>query len=325
MGPAEVAGLGAAWAPHASRSAANVVDIRRFSTHDGEGIRTTIFLKGCSLSCAWCQNPEAIDPRLTPVFFRNRCIDCGRCVDLATHGEARRVPDGTVTVDTTVTGAGWLQLVDACPTGAIAFSGQRYTVDELVETAQRDRVFFGPTGGVTLSGGEPLFMPHFATELLAALQLAGINTAIETALNVRTEFLLQALPHCNHVFADFKLFDPRAHRRWTGSGNAQIRKNLTALLTGERRADVTIRTPLIPGVTDSEYNIHQIAEFISDLYPDVRYELLNYNPMAAAKYPLVPDRSYLFTDDENPPMYSAAQMDAFRDIARAGGVHAIIE
>jgi pyruvate formate lyase activating enzyme len=307
-----------------SRLSANVVDIRRFSTHDGHGIRTTIFLKGCSLECAWCQNPETINPRRNPVFFRSRCIDCGLCVRAATHGEARQNEAGETFVDTTVSDADWENLTSLCPTGAIRFDSRRYTVAELVGVAQRDRVFFGEGGGVTLSGGEPLFLPHFASAFLKALKEAGMNTAIETALNVRPEFLAEALPYADHVFADCKLIDDAAHRRYVGAPNERILANLATLLTGERRADVTVRTPLIPGVTDGEDNIAGIASFISGLYPDVRYELLNYNPLASAKYDVLPGREFLFAPEENPPLFSKAQMAGFRDLARANGVWNLI-
>ncbi len=304
--------------------AANVVDIRRFSTHDGHGIRTTIFLKGCSLECAWCQNPEAINPRIRPVFFRSRCIDCGLCLDKSTTGEVSRDESGQIRVDTTVAGADWDALATVCPTGAITFDAKRYTVPELVELAQRDRVFFGAGGGVTLSGGEPLFLPHFAAALLKALKEAGINTALETALNVRGEFLANALPWADHVYADCKLIDPEAHRRYTGHTNELILANLTDLLTGERRDDVTVRTPLIPGITDSPENIAGIARFISSIYPDVRYELLNYNPLAAAKYDVLPGVLYVFDTDENPKMFNREQLAGFHQIARANGVRAMV-
>ena len=303
---------------------ANVVDIRRFSTHDGHGIRTTVFLKGCSLECAWCQNPEAIDPLIRPVFFRSRCIDCGLCVDLDKAGAATRDASGLVIVDTTVADAPWDALVTVCPTGAITFDAVRYTVPQLVELAQRDRVFFGAGGGVTLSGGEPLFLPHFAVALLKALKDADINTAVETALNVRGEFLDNALPWVDHVFADCKLIDPEAHLRYTGHRNERILANLTDLLTGPRRDDITVRTPLIPGITDSAENIAGIASFISGLYPDVRYELLNYNPLAAAKYDHLPGVLYVFDTDENPKMFNRAQLAAFHDLARAHGVRNLV-
>lgn len=300
--------------------AANVVDIRRFSTHDGDGIRTTVFLKGCTLACAWCQNPETIVGRLGPVFFRGKCIDCLLCVDAATRGEATVDAAGHVQVDVTIPDADWLAQVNLCPTGAIAFNGVRYTVDELVEVVQRDRVFFRETGGVTLSGGEPLFVPHFAATVLGQLQEAGIDTAIETALNVKPDVLAEVLPVTDHVYADLKLFDDAAHRRHVGFGNEQILANLATLLTGERASDVIVRTPLIPGITDTEENITAIAGFISGLFPDVHYELLNYNPLAAAKYDVLPGREYVFADDANPPMFSRDQLDRFVAIAAAAGV-----
>lgn len=302
--------------------AANVVDIRRFSTHDGQGIRTTIFLKGCSLECAWCQNPETINPRIRPVFFRTRCIDCGLC-EAAGGAAVTRDGEGRVRVDTTAP-ADWEAMATVCPTGAITFDAKRYTVAELVELAQRDRVFFGAGGGVTLSGGEPLFLPHFAAALLRALKSAGINTALETALNVRQEFLFEALPGVDHVFADCKLIDPEAHRRYTGHTNERVLANLAALLRGDRRDDITVRTPLIPGITDGEENIAGIARFISGVYPDVTYELLNYNPLAAAKYDVLPGVMYVFDTDENPRMFNPAQMEGFREIARANGVRNLV-
>lgn len=307
-----------------SELAANVVDIRRFSTHDGTGIRTTIFLKGCSLACSWCQNPETITGKMLPVFFASRCIDCGLCLSKDGSGPAKRLANGKIMVDITDKDADWPALVDVCPTEAIAFDSTRYTVAELVDITKRDRVFFGPDGGVTISGGEPLFRPHFAVALLKALQAAGINTGIETALNVRQEFVMAALEHLDQVYADFKIFDSEGHREHTGQPNDKVLDNLSALLQSDRRADVTVRTPLIPGITDSENNIAQICQYISALYPDVKYELLNYNPMAAAKYDVLPDRDFAFTDEENPKMFTKAEMAEFQDLARANGIRNLV-
>lgn len=316
-------------APHVGQQddlelAANVVDIRRFSTHDGDGIRTTIFLKGCGLSCSWCQNPEAINARIRPVFFPSRCIDCGLCFDKARGNEVRRNASGRVHVDVTVQNADWQALADVCPTDAITFDAKRYTVGELVEIAQRDRVFFGQTGGVTLSGGEPLFMPHFAKALLRQLKAVGVHTAIETALHVRQEFLFEALPYLDQIFADCKVMDPETHLQYIGQDNARILANLQALLESNRRDDVIVRTPMIPGISNTVENIAAIARFISGIYPQVRYEILNYNPLAASKYDVVPDREFVFTKEENPEMFSAEEMDEFREIARNNGVTNLI-
>lgn len=303
--------------------AANVVDVRRFSTHDGAGIRTTVFLKGCTLACAWCHNPETIEPKLGPVFFAKKCIDCGRCVERATAGEASFV-DGHVRVDVTVKDADWAAQVDACPTGAIAFNGVRYTSDELVALVQRDKVFFGHGGGVTLSGGEPLMLPGFAADVFAKLQAAGVHTAVETALNVKTPVLLEALPHIDQIFADLKILDAALHKHYIGHDNAQILANLRVLLTGEHRDRVTIRTPMIPGISDDDENVRGIAASIAALYPQVKYEILNYNPLAAAKYDVLPGRSFVFDADHNPAMLTPARMDELRAVARAAGVTNIV-
>lgn len=333
--PAHARSLPVAFKRSVAPPAANVVDIRRFSTHDGDGIRTTIFLKGCSLACVWCQNPETIGPRRGPVFFRRRCIDCGVCVDLASSGEAYWVgtkkssgkkggqqgKDGRrVQVDVTVKDADWQVLVDACPTGAIAFNATRYTVDELVELVKRDKVFFGDNGGVTLSGGEPLLVGRFAEALLRALKAEDIDTAIETALNVRPENLERTLPHLDHIFADCKILDNDEHKRFIGEGNERVIRNLQTLLTGDRKTDVTIRTPLIPGVTATQQNITDIAQFLASIYPEVEYELLNFNPMAAAKYEVLPGREFVFDADHNPRMYTKDEMAEWKQLAEDQGL-----
>lgn len=301
---------------------ANVVDIRRFSTHDGDGIRTTVFLKGCPLACVWCQNPETINARRGPVFFASKCIDCNLCVVASQHGEVTR-EHGVITPHLKRSGD-WEAVVDSCPTGALAFNATSYTVAELVHQVMADRAFFGHGGGVTLSGGEPLFMPHFASRVLQCLQEQGVHTAIETALNVRTEFVLESLAHVDQFFADFKIFDNAEHQRWIGQPNDLIKTNIAALLTSERAGDVIVRTPLIPGVTATEENIGAIVGFICGLYPEVRYELLNYNPLAIAKYELLPNREFLFSREQNPRRYTSAEMAAFRDIARDAGVRNLV-
>lgn len=296
-----------------------IFDIRRFSTHDGNGLRTNIFFKGCPLRCAWCQNPEGIAPGAAPVHFPNKCIGCGTCLKLAKKGGVY-LEEGKIRLCRDQAEP-WEAIIDACPTGALAMDSREYTVGELVHEAEKDAVFYRSGGGVTISGGEPLMQGEFAAGLLEALHGKGFHTAIETSLYASPETVLRVLPHLDQIFADLKVFDAEQHRRCTGVTNGRILHNIEFLLRSPGRERVTIRTPLIPGFTTEEENLAAIAKFLSDLYPEVKYELLNYNPLAEAKYHLV-GREYCFT--ENPKLYTKSQMLAFGEIVKAHGIRNLI-
>lgn len=296
-----------------------IFDIRRFSTHDGEGIRTTVFLKGCPLNCAWCQNPEGISMKKRPIHFKNRCIKCGICVKLSKNNGVV-FEDGNIKLNIDKD-ENWDEIIDACPSGALMMDSQIQTVDEVIQEVMRDKVFFKHGGGVTLSGGEPLAQPKFAVELLKELKKLNVNTAIETALNVNTEIVREVLPYLDIIYADFKIFDEEAHRKCTGASNEKIKENIKFLLQSEKKKNVIIRTPMIPGYTTSEKNIAEISRYISDIYEDVSYEILNYNPLAEAKYPLV-DKEYCFK--ENYQLYSKEEMKQFGNIAINNGVKNLI-
>ncbi len=292
-----------------------IFDIRRFSTHDGSGIRTTVFFKGCPLSCAWCHNPEGISGRRRPLHFENKCIGCGICCGLSRNGGMER-SEGKVSLHAERT-EDWDAMIDACPTGALVWDSREVTVGEVLKEAEKDKPFYRYGGGVTLSGGEPLLQPGFARELLRELQRSGIHTAVETALHVDIESVKMVLPYLDHIYADMKLFDPSLHEQFVGMPNQRIRENIRFLLTSDKREDVTIRTPMIPHYTATSENIGQISRFLAGIYPDVSYELLNYNPLAEAKYHLV-DRTYCF--EENPKRYDARQMEGFAQIAVRSGL-----
>lgn len=293
--------------------------IKRFATHDGSGLRTTIFFKGCPLRCVWCQNPEGLEPKPAPVFFPNRCMGCGTCIKTSRNKG--------VTAD----GAGpkiwkdrpddWGQIIYNCPTGAIAMDARTYTVQELIKEAEKDRVFYRQGGGVTLSGGEPLMQGEFAAELLAGLKELGIHTAIETSLFAPTETVKKVLPYLDQIYADMKLADAEEHMAYTGVSNEPVKTNMAYLLTSPKRDQVIVRTPLIPTYTATEPNLAAIAGFLSGLYPGVHHELLNYNPLAEAKYHLVGKR-YCFK--ENPKVYTKDQMLAFGEIVKAHGIKDLI-
>ena len=297
----------------------NVFDIRRFSTHDGGGIRTTVFLKGCPLKCVWCQNPEGLSFQSKPMYFSGKCIHCGTCLRLARQGGVFE-ENGEIRLNRDVNDD-WDAIIDACPSGAIVMDSRTYEPEELVEELLKDEVFFRNGGGVTLSGGEPLGQPEFAIKVLKLLHGAGIHTAIETALDVSSEYVKEALPYLDLIYADMKIADERQHKRYTGVSNVRIKQNLTCILTSSHREKAVIRTPLIPGHTATEENLGEIASFLSGLYPEVKYELLNYNPLAEAKYHLV-GRTYCF--QENPKLYTKAQMEAFGEIVKANGIKNLI-
>ncbi|MFQ9516279.1 MAG: glycyl-radical enzyme activating protein [Eubacterium sp.] len=296
-----------------------VFDFKRFSTHDGHGIRTTIFLKGCTLNCVWCQNPEGISIKQRPLYFPNKCIHCNTCIQKAKCG-GMYLKDGKIKLDITKR-EDWMEIIDYCPSGALTMDSKEMTVEEVVEEACKDAPFFKYGGGVTLSGGEPLFQHEFAIEVLKRIKKRGITTTIETASHIPIDIYKEAMKYIDFVYADLKIMDGDVHKKYTGTDNDLIKKNLTWLLSSEHAEKVTIRTPLIPGMTTGVDNIAGIARFISNIYTEVRYEILNYNPLAKAKYDMV-DKEFCFW--KNPPLYSNNQMREFGKIATDNGVKNLI-
>jgi pyruvate formate lyase activating enzyme len=296
-----------------------VFDFKRFSTHDGKGIRTTIFLKGCTLNCVWCQNPEGISIKQRPLYFPKKCIHCNTCVYLSKNcGVTER--NGIIKLDVSKN-EDWENIIDACPSTALTMDSKEMTVEEVLKEASKDKPFFKYGGGVTLSGGEPLYQHEFAIEILKGLKEMGITTAIETASHIPHEIYKEAMKYIDYVYADVKLIDEAAHKKYTGVSNELIKKNISWLLTSKKAPNVIIRTPLIPDITTGEENIAGISKFISGLYSEVKYELLNYNPLAQAKYDMV-DKEFCY--EKNPPLYTDEQMRAFGKIVTDNGVKNLI-
>lgn len=299
---------------------ARIFDIRRFSTHDGEGIRTTVFFKGCPLRCAWCHNPEGISSVRRPIYFSGSCIGCGSCLERARFGGVVRGEAG-LHIDANAA-EDWDAIMDACPTGALRWDSCDISMDELMAQLRKDTPFYAHGGGgVTLSGGDPLFQADFAAALLERCRNEGIHTAIETELYAPWADAERVLLHAETIYADLKLMDGEAHRKYTGADNTPILQNLRRLLAGEMREWVIVRTPLIPSITATEENVAAVSRFIAGLYSEVRLELLNYNPLAAAKYPML-GRAYCFR--ENPRRFSEAEMRRFRSVAAENGVKNLV-
>ncbi len=258
-----------------------IFDIKRFAVHDGPGIRTTVFLKGCPLHCPWCHNPEG--QRFTPELFLRpaRCIGCGNCLPTCPRG-ALALSTGVIEVDRDECDACG-RCAAVCPTGALEAAGREMTVDELLAAIERDRAFYdGSGGGVTLSGGEPLSQPGFLLELARACRDRGLHVAVDTSGYAPPGVIAEAAELVDLFLYDLKLIDDDAHRRYTGVAGAPIRENLRLLAS--RAAAVVVRVPVVPGITDSEGNITGIARFVASLPSTYPVDLLPYHRAGGDKY-----------------------------------------
>jgi len=246
-----------------------VFNVQRFSVHDGPGVRTTVFMKGCPLCCSWCHNPESQLPSPEFIRLRHLCMACGRCTDDE--------------LDTPVVTGRSEEDVEACPTGALQGVGERIAPAALVQSVLRDRIFFDESGGgVTISGGEPLVQAAFVTEVLRLLRAEGVHTALDTCGYGRWPELRDAAEHANLVLYDLKLMDPARHKAATGVSNEMILDNLRSL-AGVHPA-IWIRVPVIPGVNDDDGNMEATAEFVHSV-PGIRQvDLLPYHPTGEAKF-----------------------------------------
>jgi pyruvate formate lyase activating enzyme len=256
-----------------------ITHIQRFCLHDGPGIRTTVFLKGCPLQCPWCHNPEGRSRRPERVVLEARCIRCGACAKVCPENLTAAAEAADSGVRCRLCGA----CVEACPTGARRIVGRRMSVKQVVREVSRDRVFFEDSGGgVTFSGGEPVMQARFLFETLEACHEAGLSTAVDTCGAVPGEDLM-LIAHVTDLFLyDLKLFDRHRHTEFVGVPNTQIRVNLDIL--GAFHSNIWLRVPIIPGVNDRKDEWKAIARTAAR-NPGVRQVcLLPYHRTGAAKY-----------------------------------------
>jgi pyruvate formate lyase activating enzyme len=245
-----------------------VFNVQRFSLQDGPGLRSTVFMKGCPLTCAWCHNPESQAPGTAFIRMRQRCMACGICSE-------------EELADPLVSGRGSAD-VEACPTGALQAVGRQMDSRELVEALLRDRIFFDESGGgVTFSGGEPLLQAPFVVEALGLLRAEGVHTALDTCGFVAWPVLEEAASCAELVLYDLKLMDEGRHRAATGVSNTPILENLERL--ARVHSSIWIRVPVIPGINDDRANLEATAAFLEPL-PGIRQvDLLPYHPLGASK------------------------------------------
>ncbi len=262
-----------------------VFNIQKYSVHDGPGIRTVVFLKGCPLSCHWCSNPESQSFAPQLAYNANKCItlsQCVRCGEICTAGAITRGEDDTVAID-------WeactkcLACTGACPAGALITYGTTETVADVIDQVEKDASFYARSGGgLTLGGGEPLAQPTFALALLKESKRRYIKTAMETCGHVDREALLTACRSLNMLMFDIKCMDTSRHKAFTGVGNETILANLTAVVEAFPKLPIRVRTPVIPGFNDTPEEIQAIVDFLKRL--PVEYELLPYHRLGSQKY-----------------------------------------
>ncbi len=289
-----------------------VVNVQHFSTHDGPGIRTTVFLKGCSLRCKWCCNPETITPKPELAFNLKLCIgvkECGRCLPVCPENALHVLDsDGKVRVNWDLC-SNCGQCISACPSKALYNFGAAMSVTEVLAEVEQDSGFYSESGGgITLSGGECLMQPDFSAALLKEARARGLHTAIETAGNVPWGFMAKVLPHVDTMLHDYKLTDAAAHRRWTGTENTRILDNYQRAYIEFPQINFIARIPLIPGVNDDETHIDAVLDRLLPHDNVSELELLPYHRFGDSKYGFL-GRIYAL-EDFSPP--TAARLASLR-------------
>lgn len=292
-----------------------VTNVQRFSIHDGPGIRTTVFLKGCNLRCFWCHNPETLAPRPELQLFLDRCIGCGVCFKRCPYQCHEMVDGKRVFHREKCDGCGLC--AQTCYAEALVLVGEEKTVDQVVEEVLRDKPFYDNSGGgITLSGGEPLLQFDFSYAVLEQCKAKGVHTAIETAANFPWERVAAILPVVDLVMMDIKVMDSKLHQECTGVPNERILAN--ALKLGQQPQPLIVRTPIVPGVNDTPEQVAAIAAFVKQLPNLMYYELLPFHPMATSKYDSL-DIDYRARELKRPPK---DQMEALTEVARQAGITA---
>jgi len=259
-----------------------VFDIQRYSLHDGPGIRTIVFLKGCPLRCLWCSNPESQNLKPSIMFDKKSCINCGKCLNVCKYKAISDDKPFFVNVKKCV-GCG--ECTKICPTNALTLSGKEMNVGEVITELKKDATVYRRSGGgITLSGGEPLMQSDFVSELLKACKAQGWHTAMETTGFGRTEKFEEVFPYTDLVLLDIKAMDSVVHKNQTGVSNELI---LTNAMKISQMSKVAVRVPTIPAVNDSVESFEQLCRFVKTLYNVEIIHILPYHRFGQNKYELL--------------------------------------
>lgn len=286
-----------------------ITDIQRFSLNDGPGIRTTVFFKGCNMGCKWCHNPETISISKDLLFYPSKCIGCGHCFTVCPVGAHTLTKDNQHAINRNIC-IECGECANQCYAEALVNCGRKMNVEQVMSQIIQDKAYYTNSGGgVTLSGGEVLMQRDFAIELTDACHASGIKVAVETNMNFPFDWALPLLSKVDYIMCDIKIFDGELHEKYTKVRNLQILNNIKVM--DKLNIPFIVRTPLIPGATDSDGNISQISEYISTMKNLQRYELLNFNPLGADKYKGL-DKNYAYYQAR--PL-SAERLSELKDIA----------
>jgi len=296
-----------------------VFDIERFSIHDGPGIRSTVFFKGCPLSCWWCHNPESQALEQEMWYWGRRCIRCGACLEICTQSAISLSNDSMITDEALCTACG--DCVQVCQAEAREMVGRQVTVAEVMAEVEKDIVFYDESGGgVTFSGGEPLMQPEFLYALLQDCKEKGIRTAVDTSGLAAWKTLQSISELADLILYDLKLMDDGKHRRFTGVSNELILSNLRSLAS--QGSAIAVRVPIVPGINDDRTNLLRTGEFVASLPGVPPISLLPYHKAGVDKYARL-KKSYALPEIQTPSdermAEIAAMMTRFGLTVRVGG------
>lgn len=285
------------------KKTALIFDIYRGTTHDGPGIRSTVFFKGCPLSCSWCHNPEGISTKQQIWWYSTRCIGCGICINTC-QNHAIYSNESGIHIDQELCKQ-CLSCTKQCPSKALQPIGKEYTVESLLKELQKDKLYYQQSGGgVTVSGGEVMLQYEFIQDLFARLHQEEISTALDTSGFTTFEHLKNLLPHTDYILYDLKLLDDMKHCYFTGQSNRIILENFEKLIhakrAGENNFELWIRTPLIPKVTATKENITAIARLLQPYLGNYvnRWELCAFNNACKDKYHRL-DKIWAYENDKH--------------------------